>query len=96
MMKKSPGLIWLILKREPTDVLAFPMEEIDPEREAFHLGEIVVSFTTAQREAAARGISAEEELSRYCVHGFLHLLGYRDGKAAERKKLFAVQEKALK
>src|SRR4051812_21054498 len=41
-------------ERGPTDVLSFPMGEMDLERGAYHLGEIVVSFETAQREAEAR------------------------------------------
>ena len=79
----------------PTDVLAFAMGELDPERRAFNCGEIVVSFETAQREAAARGIPVEEELSRYCLHGFLHLLGYDDNSKRAREAMFQVQEKAL-
>lgn len=83
-------------ERGPTDVLAFPMHERDPERRAHHLGEIVVSFETARREAAARGLPIQEEISRYCVHGFLHLLGYDDQTAKQRRAMFAVQEKALR
>ena len=79
----------------PTDVLSFPMGEVDPERRAYSLGEIVVSFETARREALARKIPVEEELSRYCAHGFLHLLGYEDATAMQRGELFAIQEKAL-
>jgi probable rRNA maturation factor len=79
----------------PTDVLSFPMGEVDPERGAFHLGEVVVSYETAQREAAARKLTYEEELARYCVHGFLHLLGYEDDTPAQRREMHGVQEKAL-
>ncbi|HYG74948.1 MAG TPA: rRNA maturation RNase YbeY [Planctomycetota bacterium] len=80
----------------PTDVLSFPLGEIDPEREAFHLGEIIVSLDTARREAAERKLPESEELNRYIVHGFLHLLGYDDDTAARRKAMFKVQEAALK
>jgi probable rRNA maturation factor len=79
----------------PTDVLSFPMGELDPERRAYNLGEIVVSFETANREAAERRLEAEEELTRYCVHGFLHLLGYEDETKQQRDAMFAVQEEAL-
>jgi probable rRNA maturation factor len=82
-------------ERGPTDVLSFPMGETDFERSAYHLGEIVVSFDTARREAAARDIPLETELSRYCVHGFLHLLGYEDATTTQREEMFALQEKAL-
>jgi len=80
----------------PTDVLSFTMAEVDPERQAFNLGEVVVSFETAQRESAARKLPLVEELSRYCVHGFLHLLGYEDETPSKRKAMFIVQEAALK
>ena len=84
------------LKHEgATDVLSFPMGEFDPERNAYNFGEIVVSFDTARREAGARELSSEEELSRYCVHGFLHLLGYEDDTDTQRQQMFEVQEKAL-
>jgi probable rRNA maturation factor len=78
-----------------TDVLSFPMGEFDPERGTFHLGDILASFQTAQREAAARGITLAEELTRYCIHGFLHCMGYDDSTPAKRKAMFAVQEKAV-
>jgi probable rRNA maturation factor len=82
-------------ERGPTDVLSFPMGETDFEREAFHLGEVVVSFETAQREARARNIALENELGRYCIHGFLHLLGYEDATATQQKEMFEIQEKGL-
>lgn len=80
----------------PTDVLSFTMAEIDPERQAFNLGEVVVSFETAAREASERKLPPDEELARYCVHGFLHLLGYEDETPVMRRAMFAVQEKILK
>jgi len=82
-------------KREATDVVSFPMLDEDPERQAFLLGEIAVSYETARREAKARGLTFEEELSRYALHGFLHLLGYRDGQAREREDMTEQQERIL-
>ena len=82
-------------RRGPTDVLSFPMAEFDPGRKAFLLGEIVVSFETARREAAARGLALEEELARYLVHGFLHLMGYDDCTAQQRQEMHALQEWSL-
>jgi probable rRNA maturation factor len=75
-----------------TDVLSFSMGEVDPERRAYHVGEIVANYAIAAREAAARRIAPAEELTRYCLHGWLHLLGYEDGSAAERKTMERVQE----
>ncbi len=80
----------------PTDVLSFPINDFDPEARAFNLGDVILSFETAQREAAARNISVEEETLRYAVHGFLHCMGYEDSTAAKRKAMFEIQERALK
>ena len=75
-------------RNEPTDVLAFPYGN-----DADGIGgEIVVSAETAERVAAAVDETPERELLRYCVHGLLHLCGYRDGTPAERKRIDAVQE----
>jgi len=89
-------LNWKFMKHKgATDVLSFPLGDFDPTRRAYHLGEIIISYDTALREACERGLSADEEFARYCVHGFLHLLGYDDATPALRKAMFAVQEKAL-
>ena len=82
-------------KREATDVVSFPMLDYDPEQKAFLLGEVAVSCETARREAAARKLPLEEELSRYALHGFLHLIGYRDKTARERNEMTAHQERIL-
>ncbi len=41
-------------------------------------GEIVLSADTAQREAAAIGWPAADEMTLYIVHGLLHLCGFDD------------------
>jgi probable rRNA maturation factor len=79
-----------------TDVLAFEMNEPDCERGGWLLGEIAVSREAAARESAARGLPFEEELARYAVHGFLHLLGCRDGTPPARAAMTGLQERALK
>lgn len=77
----------------PTDVIAFPLEDDLPGEQT--LGEVVVSVETAAREASQRGISLEEELLRYVIHGTLHLLGYDDHEPAERERMHARQESLL-
>ncbi|HLK55767.1 MAG TPA: rRNA maturation RNase YbeY, partial [Chthonomonadaceae bacterium] len=42
------------------------------------LGDVVISVETADRQAAAHGVSLEQELALLTVHGILHLLGYED------------------
>lgn len=70
-----------------TDVLSFPLGG-DP-----LLGEIVISADFATREAARRRIAVVEELGRYVVHGVLHLAGYDDRAPADRRRMWAVQER---
>ena len=60
----------------PTDVLAFPLTAPGP-RGAFD-AEVVVSLTTAVREAGRRGVEPAAELMLYVVHGTLHLMGHDD------------------
>ena len=74
----------------PTDVLAFPLGD------GGLFGEVVVSAPYAAREARRRGIPVEEELLRYVVHGCLHLMGYDDHAPADRRRMWARQEKLLK
>ena len=62
----------------------------------FQHGEIVASVETAQRNAARFGCSVDEEIQRYIVHGFLHLLGLNDKTAAERETMERAQEKVLR
>ena len=58
----------------------------------FPYGEVLVSCDTAASYAAAHGLSREQELFRYMVHGLTHLHGYLDYEPADRESLFAVQE----
>jgi probable rRNA maturation factor len=40
------------------------------------LGEVIVSYPTAERQALEAGHSVQEEAAHLVVHGLLHLLGY--------------------
>jgi probable rRNA maturation factor len=64
-------------KRGTTDVLSFPSEQEEFEREAgASLGDVVVSVEQAARQAAEHGLSFEGEMRQLILHGFLHLCGY--------------------
>lgn len=68
----------------PTDVITFQH------------GEIVISAETAARQARANREPLRREIFRYIVHGLLHLNGHRDDTAADRKKMWAAQERIVK
>ena len=64
-------------KDNPTDVLSWPLSEVD-EPLGDELGDVVVSLETAARQAAVRGWSLADEIALLVVHGVLHLLGHED------------------
>jgi probable rRNA maturation factor len=68
----------------PTDVITF------------RHGEIVISAETARRESRQRKLPLPEEITRYAVHGLLHLAGWSDGGPAEAAEMRRVQEKILR
>lgn len=68
----------------PTDVLAFDLGEDQ---------DIVVSVDAAVRQARIFKTSYEFELYLYVVHGILHMLGYDDKTARQRKLM---NERAVK
>ena len=71
----------------PTDVLAFPLQDLEPGRVPPHianqpplsLGDVFLCPAEVRRHAAAEGIAFEDYLYLLTVHGILHLLGYDHG-----------------
>ena len=63
---------------EVTDVLAFPLDGLDdlPGGLERQLGDVVVCFAQAERQAGEAGVPPLEELRTLVVHGLLHLLGH--------------------
>ncbi len=66
-----------------TDVLSFPFREgenfISPPDGVLYLGEVIISYPQAKKQAREYGHSFQRELSWLIVHGVLHLLGYDHG-----------------
>jgi probable rRNA maturation factor len=87
-------------KEGPTDVLAFPMDElrpglVDEEPEEGVLGDLILAPSVAERqgEAAGHGLVAEIEL--LTTHGILHLLGYDHAEPEEHQEMFDLQAQLL-
>ena len=87
-------------KEGPTDVLAFPMDElrpglVDEEPEEGVLGDLVLCPDVARRqgETAGHGYTAEIEL--LTTHGILHLLGYDHAEPEEHREMFGLQDQLL-
>lgn len=85
----------------PTDVLAFPMDELrpgrrdDPEADPGLLGDVVLCPVVAASQAAIAGHSTQDELHLLCTHGILHLLGYDHGEPVTEKEMFDEQKRLL-
>jgi probable rRNA maturation factor len=87
----------------PTDVLAFPMDELNDQRDDMEggdvpptlLGDVVLCPEVAAKQAGKAGHSVADELDLLCTHGILHLLGYDHGDAAEEREMFGLQTHLL-
>jgi probable rRNA maturation factor len=94
----------------PTDVLAFPMDELRPpqpggtqgERDQPSaagipglLGDVVICPQVAAAQAVTAKHSVSDEIELLCTHGILHLLGYDHADAAEHAAMFGLQDRLL-
>jgi probable rRNA maturation factor len=79
----------------PTDVLAFPGGETDPDSQVEYLGDVIVSYERAQAQAASGGYSLEDELQLLVVHGVLHLLGFDHTDERSKADMWARQAEIL-
>jgi probable rRNA maturation factor len=92
----------------PTDVLAFPMDELRPPPpggsqgehaadEDAHalLGDVVLCPQVAIEQARKADHGVREELDLLCTHGILHLLGYDHAEPEEHATMFGLQDRLL-
>ena len=96
----------------PTDVLAFPMDELrpphlggvnngragaeEPGPDPGLLGDVVLCPQVAAAQAKEAGHSTQAELELLAVHGILHLLGYDHAEPDEKAEMFGLQDRLLK
>jgi probable rRNA maturation factor len=95
----------------PTDVLAFPMDELrlpppggsntehggaaDSAEIPGLLGDVVLCPQVATEQAAQAGHLLTDELDLLCTHGILHLLGYDHAEPDEHATMFGLQDRLL-
>ena len=83
----------------PTDVLAFPVEELtpgfvpdhDPAGPPLVIGDVIVAPAYVSRQSAETEIGFDDEMALMVAHGILHLLGYdhiedADAELMERRE----------
>ena len=80
----------------PTDVLSFA-DDADPDFPEMpaHLGDIIIAYPVADKQATAAGHTPAEEVALLTVHGTLHLLGFDHDTADRKQEMWAVQIKIL-
>ena len=84
----------------PTDVLAFPMDDLRPVAdqdtgETELLGDVVLCPAIASAQARNAGHDTAAELRLLCTHGILHLLGYDHHDPDDEREMFGLQAQIL-
>jgi probable rRNA maturation factor len=78
---------------EPTNVLSFPTG--GNAAPAGLLGDIVIAFETAAREAAEKAVPLRDHVAHLLVHGFLHLIGHDHVLPAEAEVMERLERAVL-
>ncbi|MCX6054591.1 MAG: rRNA maturation RNase YbeY [Chloroflexi bacterium] len=79
---------------KPTDVLSFDSQEIDPETGFLNIGDIVISFQTAERQSLEAKHPVINEIQLLLIHGVLHLFGY-DHDTEKGKEIMWEKQKSI-
>ena len=74
-----------------TNVLSFPGGEEDAQAFGPLLGDIVVAFETAAREAVSEKKPFEAHLAHLIIHGLLHLFGYDHENDADANRMESME-----
>lgn len=87
----------------PTDVLAFPLEElipglvpdIDANGPPLSLGDVVIAPSYVQLQADDHDVTFEDEMALMVTHGILHLLGYDHTEDEDAERMEARERQLL-
>jgi probable rRNA maturation factor len=87
-------------KDGPTDVLAFPMDELRPglvneDPVEGVLGDLVLCPAIADKQGEEAGHGKDAEIELLTVHGILHLLGYDHAEPDDHRVMFGLQDDLL-
>ena len=79
----------------PTDVLSFPIDEMNYDTNRRYLGDMVLSHERAEAQGEEYGGGFAHEVQYLTVHSVLHLLGYDHLDEGEEKAKMRAREKAI-
>ena len=68
---------------------------LPPDHEDTNIGEIIISFPQARRQAAESGHSTANEIAALLAHGIYHLLGYDHEEEADAQRMRPRERAAL-
>ena len=79
-----------------TDVLSFTLEEKSIWRRKKLIGDVYISSDMARKNAGRFKTNFRNEIFLYVIHGSLHLLGFGDKTAKEKRKMQKLEQKFFK
>ena len=72
-----------------------PQDFVLPPGQDHSLGDVIISYPQARRQAAQSGHTVDEELAVLLVHGILHLLGHDHGEPEEEAAMKRIESQVL-
>ncbi|MCI0425956.1 MAG: rRNA maturation RNase YbeY [Actinobacteria bacterium] len=90
-------------RQGPTDVLAFPLEDLlpglapdhDPYGPPLVLGDVLIAPSYVRRQANEMGVDYTDEMALMVTHGILHLLGYDHESEPEAERMESRERELL-
>ena len=82
-------------KNKPTDVLSFPIIDLNLPIPHQIIGEIVISWDTTLHQAEKIGHSVRDEFYRLLVHGILHLFGFDHELSIQDEEIMKKKENEI-
>ncbi|MNY42258.1 Endoribonuclease YbeY [compost metagenome] len=73
-----------------TDIITFDYTE-----GSLVSGDLFISVDRVRDNASEFGVSSQDELHRVCIHGLLHLCGYKDKSEADEKLMRSKENEML-
>jgi probable rRNA maturation factor len=80
---------------QPTDVLSFLANDLDLETGHTILGDIVISYPRAEKQAFDANHPVKKEVQLLVIHGVLHLLGFDHSSETEKAIMWGIQNRLM-
>lgn len=95
LVKAPADWLWQAPEEETTDDVSSIPAFVTPVGLSTNLGDIIISWPTARRQATEAGHTTADELLFLLCHGILHLVGYDDQTEAGYTEMVRLQKEIL-